>query len=568
MNKFIPSKYFIIIFILLANTSTSTALGNTTALEELKFYEEVLILNDRDANAWNGKGCILANLNKYEEAEKAFDKAITIDPKHADALYNKFVISYKLKRYEEALQAYNKVIRINPENRNALYIKGAILMEFKRYKEALGAYEKAISLNPKDDDAYFYKGLALYNLKKYGDALTAYDDAIRLKPKNDAWINKGIVFTELGKYEEALESYEKAIELNLADDIAWYDKGNSLVRLERHEESLIAYDKAIELNPRNINAWIGKGGALFRLEKNEDAVKVFKKVIHMNPNEVNAYTYLGGFFVYIGDLKDASKNISIALHKDRKNVYALYLRGIIEIEKKKYDSASRYFKKAIHLDNKGNSRLLLWEAYANFLDLEFSSKLDTLAKKYQEEVSSIIRKLEKANNVAANDKKEVKAYILYFLAAFYLKSKDIFTAKQKLEECISLEPELKIKVLARELLSSVWNDQIRPSWWRWWINSPSPLYKNYKIAVFSFLIVSIFVSLPLYPFIRHWIPLTLYIFFIVLLIIFLFSPNLERFKAKDFQIELRAPPPFPIDSVLSPIAMEEQLKTIEVKYLK
>ena len=95
-----------------------------------------------------------------------------------------------------------------------------------------------------------------------------------------------------------------------------------------------------------------------------------------------------------------------------------------------------------------------------------------------------------------------------------------------------------------------------------------PLYKNCKRAGFSFLLVLIFLSLPLYPFIRHWIPLTLYIFFIVLLVTFLFSPNLERFKAKDFQIELRAPLPFPIDSVLSPMAMEEQLKTIEVKYLK
>ena len=47
-----------------------------------------------DSKAWYNKGLALDNLNKYDEAIKAFDKAIEINPKYSAAWDNKGVFLY------------------------------------------------------------------------------------------------------------------------------------------------------------------------------------------------------------------------------------------------------------------------------------------------------------------------------------------------------------------------------------------------------------------------------------------------------------------------------------------
>jgi len=213
----------------------------------------------------------------------------------------------------------------------------------------------------------------------------------------------------------------------------------------------------------------------------------------------------------------------------------------------------------------GNPKHLLWEAYANYLKIKFS--LDSKSEKYKEEVIAIIRNLERAASLSEKRGKEISAYILYFLGCFYLESEDPFTAKEKLEECIRLKSKSSIETSARELLGNIWNYQIRPPWWCWWLNSP--LYHWPKKIGFFILVPFIFALLLLHPFIPGWFPCiqvnwTLYGFLIAILIIVLISPSIEYLKVKDFEVALHSPPSF--GPVLSPAVMEEKIKEIIEKY--
>ncbi|CAD6494858.1 MAG: hypothetical protein LAKADJCE_00976 [Candidatus Argoarchaeum ethanivorans] len=213
----------------------------------------------------------------------------------------------------------------------------------------------------------------------------------------------------------------------------------------------------------------------------------------------------------------------------------------------------------------GNPLLLLWDAYANYLKTEFS--LGSKGEKYQEEVISIIRSLEKVDKLSKKHGKGIRPYVLYFLGCFYFKSKDIFAAKEKLEECIRLKSKSSIETSARELLGNIWNYQIRPPWWRWWLNSP--FYRWHKRIGFIILSLSIFALLLLHPFISGWFPplqinWSLYVFLIALLVAILISPNIERIGARDIEVSLHSPPP--LKHVLSPLVMEEGIKELEERY--
>jgi hypothetical protein len=193
--------------------------------------------------------------------------------------------------------------------------------------------------------------------------------------------------------------------------------------------------------------------------------------------------------------------------------------------------------------------------------------LDSKSKKYKEEIVTIIRNLERAISITEKHGEEMRPYILYFLGCFYLKSEDIFTAKEKFEECIRLKSKSPIETYAREMLGNIWNYQIRPPWWRWWLNSP--LYRCYKRIGFFILILLVFALLLLHPFIPGWFPFlqinwTLYGFLITILIIILISPSIEHIRVRDVEVVMCSPPPF--GPVLSPMAMEEKIKEIEKKY--
>jgi tetratricopeptide (TPR) repeat protein len=386
------------------------------------------------------------------------------------------------------------------------------------------------------------------------------------------WFNKGVELSKLGRYKKALRAFEKAIEINPQYAEVWFYKGFALGELGRHEEALEAFDKAIEINPQDDIAWFAKGVEFDVVGRYEEALKALDKAIEMNPQFALAYTLLGELFFKLGNLKEASENVENALKIERNLVPALSLQGRIKIEEKDYDAASESFKKAMSRDI-GNPKHFLWDIYSSYLKAEFS--LDSEDKKYQEEIATIIRNLEKMNETLSknqNQGKEIRAYVLYFLGHFYLKSNDIFTAKEKLEECVNLKSKSPIEVPAREFLGNIWNYQIRPPWWRWWLSSP--LHRWPKRIGFSILLLFIlFIStlLLLHPFIPGWFPSiqinwSLYVFLIVFLIIILVSPSIEHIRTRDIEVELHSPPP--IEPFLLPVAMEEIMKEIEAKYTK
>lgn len=310
--------------------------------------------------------------------------------------------------------------------------------------------------------------------------------------------------------------------------------------------------------------WTNKGFALAKLKRYEEAIEAYEKAIKLNPKEALGCSNLGELFFDLGNLEDASKKAKDALKRNENLASTLSLQGRINIEEKNYGAASKFFKRAISLDI-GNPKLFLWEAYASYLKAKFS--FDSKSEKYQEELIGIIRNLERAVSLSEKHGKEMSAYILYFLGCFYLKSEDTFTAKEKLEECIRLKSKSPIETSARELLGNIWNYQIRPPWWRWWLNSP--LNQWPKRIGFFVLILFVFALLSLHPFIPGWFPSsqinwTLYGLLITIMIIILISPSIEHIRVKDVEVVMASPPPF--GPVLSPMVMEEKIKEIEEKY--
>lgn len=63
--------------------------------------------------AWYDKACILANMQRFEEALACYDRALTLDPSYAEAWHNRGCALRALRRDEEALESFNRALQVN-----------------------------------------------------------------------------------------------------------------------------------------------------------------------------------------------------------------------------------------------------------------------------------------------------------------------------------------------------------------------------------------------------------------------------------------------------------------------
>lgn len=179
--------------------------------------------------------------------------------------------------------------------------------------------------------------------------------------------------------------------------------------------------------------------------------------------------------------------------------------------------------------------------------------------KYRNDTLSVISMLERAEYFASLSKDdELRAHALYFLAYLYFRCDDAINAKDRLKKCVQLNS--KFKKSAQYFLSYLWDYEIKPPIWRWWLFSP--LYTCIRRIIFVVVISFIFFLFLFHPCIWglsmsickifhicnylievNW---TVYILLISFLTLILLLPVIHRFKLHDIEFEFNAPSHFDI----------------------
>jgi tetratricopeptide (TPR) repeat protein len=115
-------------------------------------YDKLIEVNPNDDyKAWYGRGVMLKNLGRYEEAIASLDKALEIKPDYYKAWYSRGNALYALDFYEEAIFSYEKAIQLKPDFAQAWYEKGKALDKLGDRQEAIASRNKALEIQPKTD---------------------------------------------------------------------------------------------------------------------------------------------------------------------------------------------------------------------------------------------------------------------------------------------------------------------------------------------------------------------------------------------------------------------------------
>jgi len=179
-----------------------------------------------DQDFWNNRGSILKVLGRQAESHQAFEKAleaannsISQNPRDFNAYDTKGKILFERDRYDESIQVYDQFIEADPgpnATAMALVWKGKLLFEMERANESLESLNRATEIDPQSSEAWRWKAGILAELGRYEEALQAYNETLQFNGQAEnaeVWQEKGGILKALGRQSEADAAYARAKDL-------------------------------------------------------------------------------------------------------------------------------------------------------------------------------------------------------------------------------------------------------------------------------------------------------------------------------------------------------------------
>jgi len=175
----------------------------------LEAYEQSLLHDRQNPQAWYNKGTTLGFLARYSESLQALEQAIRLNDEYFEAWHNKGVALGRLHKVEDAIESFEQALKLNPTNSGTWLSKGIALLARQELEEAHSALEQALVHEVSNPQIWMFLGVALACKSLFSDAHTAFQKAFSLEQvslEGDGYLYKAWATTALAWGIDALAS--------------------------------------------------------------------------------------------------------------------------------------------------------------------------------------------------------------------------------------------------------------------------------------------------------------------------------------------------------------------------
>ena len=272
----------------------------------------------RNAEIWYGRGVMLGEAARHEEALISFDKALSLRPT-AECWNNRGATLQSLKRWPEALQSFDAALALNPGYAQVWSNRARVLRELGRFKEAVVACDRALALAPDSVVAWNERANALFRSKRFAEALASYDRVLTIQPEHvPVVVQRAVALQNLYRLDEARTGTEAArglreaeagfrhaVSLNPNLVEAHTHLGNVLREQGRLDAAETSYRRAIALQDSDVAAHIGLGNVLNDRGDLQGAIECYRRALALDPNIAEAHNNCGNALNDLGRLEEA-----------------------------------------------------------------------------------------------------------------------------------------------------------------------------------------------------------------------------------------------------------------------
>ncbi|TRX52404.1 tetratricopeptide repeat protein [Fulvivirga sp. M361] len=184
----------------------------------LFYYNEVIKSNPLYKLAYQYKGLVLTEMQRYQQAQHAFTQFIQLDSTSEEIFFRRAVLYNELGEMTKALNDWDKVLTLNPENQEALRNRGLTYFQLGEYMEAIADFDKALEQAPGQSFTRINRGYSYYLLNQPDKALTDLNKGIEQMPRYYLGrYFRALVYLQKRKKKEACRDLKRAIELGMKE---------------------------------------------------------------------------------------------------------------------------------------------------------------------------------------------------------------------------------------------------------------------------------------------------------------------------------------------------------------
>jgi tetratricopeptide (TPR) repeat protein len=183
--------------------------------EALAWLDEALRANPRGAEARNGRGEILWDRGRCDDALREFRRAVEADPECFPAHLNRMeILIEEFQEHEEALDLGDALLQGTldpPTEAEVYYLKSKALFYLEDLDGALFLLRRAIRKNAEQGMYHGFEGQILFELGRFEDALRSLERARGLEPDSGHTLyHLALAYEHLGEHDRAEQLFERA----------------------------------------------------------------------------------------------------------------------------------------------------------------------------------------------------------------------------------------------------------------------------------------------------------------------------------------------------------------------
>ncbi|HKL81358.1 MAG TPA: tetratricopeptide repeat protein, partial [Desulfobacter sp.] len=287
-----------------------------------KIYQFVLELQPDFAAGYVSLGLALKEMEKTDQALKAFDRALEINPEQMEALHYKVSIYMQKKQVNKAIEACDRHRKNIPEENPSLaiidLIQGRIYMTTGEIDMAEERFQKAVKRNP-DLSAPWEQLAVIRELKKDTDGAIKYYETLLALNKGHlpTYLNLSRIYRVRGDLKKAKAYLKQA----LAVKADYAPAANNLAFMLAETKSSMY-----------------------------EALRLAKTARDKEPNNPDFLDTLGWIYYLQGSYDMALPVLEESVKINPQNPIANYHLGWAYYDKKQFEKARAHMKKALELN--------------------------------------------------------------------------------------------------------------------------------------------------------------------------------------------------------------------------
>jgi tetratricopeptide (TPR) repeat protein len=291
---------------------------------------------------------------KYDEALSKIDQQISQNPTY-QMYFKKGVVFSNLQKYQEAVKAFSEALKFQPDNVEIISEIAEDLSILGNQQDAITYYKKAINIEPHNLALKAKLGRVYISKKEIKKAWELFSEIYAIDSTNVYW-NKQFAFCsfQVGKRLQAVHLYEKVLDANPRDYGTYSNLIHSYSREKEPDKILATIDKGLLQFPGNAELILEKANFYFRTRNYEPAMNEFENYFTADGDSIYEIVLNYAISTYFSnDEIKAMKILGNLFLANPNDLFVMYYMSLCYKKMNDYENSEKYMQWAIDLSTPG-----------------------------------------------------------------------------------------------------------------------------------------------------------------------------------------------------------------------